>query len=370
MKKIIGARKKGENIILAFDMQDGFEEYIVFQEGRGFSFCLDKQDDWDTGEPIDVIPDWITEITSHPTLLEVAEDICRKSDFDIPCCIISPEGYFQTGETFVKGMGTKYNFDGTYYGAIELYGQIFVPERINLFYGDPGCGKSVLIDRIFSMYESVAPDDDSDDVNQYSVERFIDDLNYGEKTPLITGNSRSYDAIAHIVWNINWGFTHPKHWVFLDDVDAGLHPRLQRKIARTLLLNFPTLTFWCTSNSPIFISELPSCFIYEIVVEDGERTICNIDRGTLGADVDSVERAMSGRENASYWAGRVNEFELIKARMPKTQAGYDRIKEVGDELVSDLRTWGETQSNDIFINVDVSLARRRIFDIQDAAPVD
>jgi predicted ATP-binding protein involved in virulence len=101
----------------------------------------------------------------------------------------------------------------------------------------------------------------------------------------------------------------PSGWVFIDEVDAHLHPQWQQKIMPVLLEMFPTIRYCITTHSPFVLRSLPRDQSIVVRLPDGQV----YDEDWSAMNIESILETV---------------FEVPSRWEPETASQLERLKEL------------------------------------------
>ena len=123
--------------------------------------------------------------------------------------------------------------------------------------------------------------------------------------------------------------------VLIDEIDAHLHPKWQRRVVRDLKETFPRIQFVCTSHSPFIIQSLEAGELRTLdpsgppLVEYANRSIEDIAEGIQ--DVDVPQQSLKAQELAEaterYFSLLQGGADGMDAQLREAEAAYRAIAE-------------------------------------------
>ncbi len=93
----------------------------------------------------------------------------------------------------------------------------------------------------------------------------------------------------------------PSGWVFIDEVDAHLHPQWQQKVLPVLSESFPTINFMVTTHSPFVLRSLPRNRFFTYALEQAYKDDDKRRPFPLIRKYPYVARLKNFNERHEYW---------------------------------------------------------------------
>lgn len=240
--------------------------------------------------------------------------------------------------------------------------EIELSNKITVFTGDNGVGKTRILQRFKSILEnkSIFFKELSENTNTCNLEHilyhntelltkinkyiqlfFPDIVNIeqlknnetknlliftrnNETSYLFSGLSSGEKRIINILADI---IVYDPEYIIIDDIDLYIHPKNHRSLINNLLELFPDKQFIISTNSPLILGEIKPENIRRLIIDSETNKLkCYIPKQSFGLDVNQVLSELMGCSNTLRNSEVYNKLEELSAIIDNENFSEARLK--------------------------------------------